>query len=184
MKGCRVLNDEEIRLILNELGIRDRTLFLTCLTFGTRISEALSLTFGDVSGSTLYICSKKGSESQGFPIPQAYRKVVNELKNWYAEKGVEVDAKLPLFISQKGHNQSISRQLASNVIRNVTNKLNLDGKVNTHSFRKSFVSKIYEITGFNIAETKAYSRHKSLVNLEYYLRTTEKVDLVERLNWC
>ena len=54
MKGCRVLTDEEIRLILNELGVKDRALFLTCLTFGTRISEALDLTFADVVGNTLY----------------------------------------------------------------------------------------------------------------------------------
>ncbi len=184
MKGCRVLSDEEIRLVLNELGIRDRTLFLTCLTFGTRISEALALTFGDVSGNTLYIRSKKGSETQGFPIPDSFKAEIYALEKWYTKRGLSITETSPLFISQKGQDKSITRQLASTVIKNVARRVNLDGKVNTHSFRKSFVSKIYEMTGFNIAETKAYSRHKSLVNLEYYLRTTEKVDLVERLNWC
>lgn len=183
MKGCRVLTDDEIRLVLNELGVRDRTLFLTCLTFGTRISEALSLTFADVAGETLYVKSKKGSDNQGFPIPRTYKKSIEELQDWYEEKGVIVDNKLPLFLSQKGRRNPISRQLASNVIKKVTRRLNLDGKINTHSFRKSFVSKIYEMTGYNIAETKAYSRHKSLVNLEYYIKTTETTDLVEQLNW-
>jgi len=184
MKGCRVLTDDEIKLVLNELGTRDRTLFLTCLTFGTRISEALNLTFADVSGNTLYIRSMKGSDTQGFPIPDAYRNAICELENWYQSKGIAVTEMLPLFVSQKGRNKSITRQLASNVIKKVSRKLSLDGKVNTHSFRKSFVTKIYELTGFNIAETKAYSRHKSLVNLEYYIRTTEKTDLVEQLSWC
>jgi integrase len=184
MKGCRVLTDDEIKSILNELQVRDRTLFLTCLTFGTRISEALNLTFGDVSGNTLYLKSKKGSDNQSFPIPAAYKRSVDELKKWYEEKGIMVDAKSPLFISQKGRNTSFTRQLASHVIRTVAQKMHLDGKINTHSFRKSFVTKIYEMTGFNIAETKAYSRHKSLVNLEYYIKTTENTDLVERLNWC
>jgi len=184
MKGCRILTDNEIKLVLNELGVRDRVLFLTCLTFGTRISEALVLTFGDVAGNTLYIKSKKGSENQGFPIPDEYRNAINELKDWYLQKGIEINDKLPLFLSQKGRNESITRQLASTVIKNVSRSLNLDGKINTHSFRKSFVSKIYDLTGFNIAETKLYSRHKSLVNLEYYLKTTEKTDLVEKLNWC
>ena len=184
MKGCRILTDEEIKLVLNELGTRDRTLFLTCLTFGTRISEALSLTFGDVVGNTLYLQSKKGSDNQSFPIPDAYRNAITELMEWYSGKGITVDNNLPLFVSQKGTNKSITRQLASTVIMKVSRRLNLDGKVNTHSFRKSFVTKIYEMTGFNIAETKAYSRHKSLVNLEYYIKTTEKTDLVEQLNWC
>lgn len=184
MKGCRVLTDEEIRLVLNELCVRDRVLFLTCLTYGTRISEALALTFRDVAGSTLYIKSSKGSETQGFPVPISYRKAVDELIEYYRSKGICVTAESPLFVSQKGRNRSITRQLASTVIKRVARNIGLDGCVNTHSFRKSFVTKIYEMTGFNIAETKAYSRHKSLVNLEYYIKTTEKTDLVEQLSWC
>lgn len=183
MKGCRVLTDDEIRLVLNELGVRDRVLFLTCLTFGTRISEALALTFEDVAGATLYIRSSKGSDTQGFPIPLNYRKAVEELKEYYCTKGINVKAELPLFVSQKGRNRTITRQLASTVIKRVARKVGLDGRVNTHSFRKSFVTKIYELTGFNIAETKAYSRHRSLVNLEYYIKTTESNDLVEQLSW-
>jgi len=183
MKGCRILTDNEIKLVLNELQIRDRTLFLTCLTFGTRITEALNLTFGDVSGKTLYIKSIKGSDNQSFPIPEGYKKAIEELRNCYLNKGIDVTSQLPLFISQKGNSKSITRQLASHVIRKVSSKLNLDGKVNTHSFRKSFVTKIYELTGFNIAETKAYSRHKSLMSLEYYIKTTERTDLVKDLNW-
>lgn len=184
MKGCRVLNDEEIKQVLNELGTRDRLLFLTCLTFGTRISEALSLTFSDVAGATLYIRSKKGSDSIGFPIPEPYIVAVRELRQWYEEKGIKITEDLPLFLSQKGRNRSITRQLASHVIKNMSSRLDLDGRVNTHSFRKAFVTKIYNLTGYNIAETKKYSRHKSLVNLEYYIKTTEKADLVNELNWC
>lgn len=183
MKGCRVLTDEEIRLVLNELEVRDRVLFLTCLTFGTRISEALALTFGDVAGSILYIRSSKGSETQGFPIPASYRKALVELGDYYGSKGIRVTAELPLFVSQKGRNRTITRQLASTVIKRVARKVGLEGKINTHSFRKAFVTRIYELTGYNIAETKLYSRHRSLVNLEYYIKTTEKVDLVEHLSW-
>jgi len=183
MKGCRVLSDDEIRDVLNELQVRDRALFLTCLTFGTRISEALALTFGDVASNTLYLKSKKGSDNQSFPIPVAYKRAIEELKEWYMEKGITITSKSPLFISQKGRSQSITRQLASYIIKQVVSNIRLDGKINTHSFRKSFVTKIYEMTGYNIAETKAYSRHKSLVNLEYYIKTTENTDLVEKLCW-
>lgn len=183
MKGCRVLTDDEIRCVLNELQLRDRALFLTCLTFGTRISEALALTFGDVSGNSLYLRSQKGSDNQSFPIPITYKQVIEDLRGWYLEKGLKITSKSPLFISQKGNDHSITRQLASCLIKRVVRNLGLDGRINTHSFRKSFVTKIYEMTGFNIAETKAYSRHKSLVNLEYYIKTTESTSLVEKLCW-
>jgi len=184
MKGCRVMTDEEIRSMLDKLQIRDRALFLTCLTFGTRISEALALTFGDVEGSNLYLVSQKGSENICFPIPFAYRKVIDELKEYYIGKEIQIKKDSPLFISQKGNNKQITRQLASCLIKKTAKSIGLEGKINTHSFRKSFVTKIYELTGFNIAETKTYSRHKSLVNLEYYIKTTETTDLVEKLNWC
>lgn len=184
MKGCRVMTDDEVRMVLNELQVRDRTLFLTCLTFGTRISEALALTFGDVEGSNLYLVSQKGSENISFPIPFAYKQVIEELKEWYTEKGLKIRSKSPLFISQKGKDKKITRQLASSLVKKTVKTLGLEGKINTHSFRKSFVTKIYEMTGFNIAETKIYSRHKSLVNLEYYIKTTESTGLVEQLNWC
>ena len=184
MKGCRVLNDNEITLLLNDLKIRDKALFLTSLTFGTRISEALALTFKDVSGKFLYLRSSKGSDNQSFPIPTAYRQVINELRNYYENKGVSVTDQTPLFLSQKSRGiKSMTQQLASYVIKKVARANKLDGKINTHSFRKSFVTKIYELTGKDIAETKQYSRHKSLVNLEYYLRTTESTDLVNQLSW-
>lgn len=183
MRGCKVLSNDEIKLVLNELGVRDRTLFLTCLTFGTRITEALSLTFRDLEGKTLYLKSIKGSENQSFPIPEDYQRAIMELKNYYKENNVIITIDSPLFISQKGCNNSITRQLASYIIKSVARKINLDGRVNTHSFRKSFVNKIYELTGYNIAETKTYSRHKSLVNLEYYIKTTENTDLVKKLVW-
>lgn len=183
MRGCRVLTDEEIRAVLNELGVRDRLLFLTCLTFGTRISEALSLTFRDVEGGSLYIKSEKGSENQSFPIPSNFRREVVELENYYRSKGIDVNRDTPMFLSQKGSNMPITRQLASYIVKMVAGRTGLDGKVNTHSFRKTFVTKIYEMTGFNLAETKNYSRHKSLVNLDSYIKTTEKTDLVEKLCW-
>lgn len=183
MKGCRVLKDNEIRDILNELQVRDRVLFLTCLTFGTRISEALALNFANVAGKTLFIKSIKGSENQYFPIPDFYKKEIGELKKWYERKSVYISEKSPLFISQKGNDKAITRQLAGKVIRNIATRLGLDGMVSTHSFRKTFVTKIYEMTGYNLAETKSYSRHKSLVNLEYYIQTTETVDLVHQLEW-
>ena len=77
----------------------------------------------------------------------------------------------------------MSRQAVSDVIRKAAKACGISGKVNSHSLRKSFITKIYEMTGFNIAETKYYSRHKSLASLDAYLRTTETTDLCKSLDW-
>jgi integrase len=183
MKGCKVLNDSEVKNILDALEIRDRALVLTGLTFGTRISEALELTFGDIKGTHLAIKSAKGSNNQSFEIPAYYRESIESLKAYYENQGIVIDDKTYLFLSRKGENKPILRQQASRIIKAVCEELGIEGKVNTHSFRKSFVTRIYELTGFNIAETKTYSRHKNLANLDYYISTTGQTNLVHELTW-
>ena len=183
MRGCRILEADEVKSILEYLKIRDRTLILTGLFFGMRISEILELTFGHIKGTYIAIKSKKGSDNQAFDIPAEYREAVDELKKHYEDQGVTITDKTPLFLSRKGKNNSITRQQASQIIRAVCEDLGIEGKVNTHSFRKTFVTKIYELTNFNIAETKTYSRHKSLANLDYYIATTGKTNLINNLSW-
>jgi integrase len=181
MKGTRVLSGEEVKALLGGLQARDRLLALSGLDFGLRVSEILSLTFGAVAGPHLYVHSSKGSDSAVFPIPDAYREAVETVRGDYLGKGIEVGPNTPLFISRNG--TTMTRQAASQIIKAACAILGLEGKVNTHSFRKTFVTRIYEMTDFNIAATKRYSRHKSLANLDYYIATTNTTDLVKELNW-
>lgn len=183
MKGCRTLENNEIKVILDKLNIRDKLLILTGLTFGTRISESLELTFSKVSGSYLKIRSKKGSENVTFPIPESYKKLVHQLKEYYEEIGIETTDNTPLFVSRKGINQSINRQQASRIITGVCEELGIEGKINTHSFRKTFVTSIYNMTNFDIAQTKVYSRHKNLANLDYYINTSKETNLIHNLQY-
>lgn len=183
MKGCRPLSDPEIQSLLTRLPIRERVLILTGLYFGTRISETLSLTFGEVTGRFIHINSAKSSNNVSFEVPASYQTDVAALRTSYEAQGLTVADDTRLFLSRKGINQAISRQQASDLILNAKRELGIEGKVNTHSFRKTFVTKIYHLTGRDIAETKKYSRHKSLANLDYYIGTTEDLSLVGKLTW-
>ena len=183
MKGCRVLNQEEVKALLDELPTRDRLLVLTGLTFGTRVSETLSFTFGSVAGRFIDIRSAKGSNNVSFEIPASYRAEVDALRQEYEAAGHTVTDATPLFLSRKGRGRAISRQQASELMTAACERLGIDGKVNTHSARKTFVTRIYNLSGRDIAETKKYSRHKSLANLDYYIGTTENLSLVAKLDW-
>jgi integrase len=183
MKGCRPLEQSEVTALLAELPARDRLLLLTGLSFGTRVSETLSFTFGDVAGRYVHIASAKGSDNISFEIPPAYRTAVNELRAEYESAGHTITNETPLFLSRKGVNRAISRQQASEILTTTARALGIEGKVNTHSLRKSFVTKIYNLTGRDIAQTKKYSRHKNLANLDYYIGTTEDLSLVAKLDW-
>lgn len=183
MQGCRPLSDEEIKQLLRIVSLKARVLILTELFFGTRISETLNLTFGDVTGEYVPIKSMKNSDNQTFPIPEQYKEAVSHLKLKYQRQGIKVADDTPLFLSQKDHGKTISRQNASDLIKRAVKKLGFEGKINNHSFRKSFISKIYQKTNFDIATTRIYSRHKNLGNLQHYLATSETPDLVNGLEW-
>ena len=183
MKGCRVLETHEVQALLAAFAVRDRVLWLTALTFGTRISETLALTFGAVSGRYLHLHSAKGSAHVSFEIPPRYQAEVAALRAFYAQAGRTVTDATPLFLSRKGCNQSLRRQQASEIITTACARLGIEGKVNTHSARKTFVTRIYHLTGKDIAETKKYSRHQSLANLDYYIGTTQDLSLVAQLDW-
>lgn len=169
--------------LLNELSLRDRLLLLTGLTFGTRISETLALTFKEVSGRFIHIASAKGSNNVSFEIPIRYRSEVEALRTFYTQIGRVITDESPLFLSRKGTNRAISRQHASEVITAACERIGIEGRVNSHSARKTFVTRIYHLSGKDIAETKKYSRHKSLANLDYYIGTTQDLSLVSQLDW-
>ena len=182
MKGCRALNENEVKQIIeNMVDAKGRLLALTGLYFGTRISEALALNFSDVSGNMLSLKSAKGSNNQTFQITAAYKRALAEVKEQYRAKGWVVNGDTALFLSQSG--VRMTQQAASHIVKTAAKKANLEGKINTHSFRKCFVTKIYSLTGYDIARTKQYSRHKSLANLDYYISTAQGTELVNNLNW-
>lgn len=183
MKGCRVLEAHEVQALLAALSPRDRLVLLTGLTFGTRISETLALTFGTVSGRFIHIASAKGSDNVSFEIPARYHAAVAALRTVYQDAGRDVSETTPLFLSRKGVNQPMTRQQVSEIMITACARLGIDGKVNSHSARKTFVTRIYHLTGKDIAETKKYSRHKSLANLDYYIGTTQDLSLVAQLDW-
>lgn len=184
MQGARSLSQTEINAMLKVASPRDVVLVLTGINYGTRISEALKLTFADVEGEVLHLKSSKNSSNQGFPIPAGYKAAVKVLKAFYRDKGIDVKQHTRMFLEMHVPPFHVmSRQAASDAIKRLAKKIGAEGKVSSHSFRKSFVTRIYEKTGFNIAETQKYSRHKSLSNLEFYIRTTDSMDLVSDGLW-
>lgn len=188
LKGCRVLTDNEVSIILDNLSIRDSVLFQTMLYFGTRISETIGLKFADVEGDYFNVSSCKHSENITFPIPNDYKNDLSLLRSFYEDykttggQEVKITGKSFLFLSRQ-NNFHLCRFRASQIIKNMCRRLKLSGKINTHSFRKCFVTKIYELTGKDIIKTKVYSRHKNLSNLEYYIKTTETTELINDLSW-
>jgi len=184
MTGCRPLKKSEVTLILKSVDPRKKIIVLSGLCFGLRVSEILCLRFKNVSGEYLRITkSLKGSNNVTFPIPPEYKTALAELKAYYLNKGFKFNFETPLCLSQKGFQKPVSRQQACLMIRDACRSLGLDGKVNIHSFRKTFITRIYELTGKDLVKTLTYSRHKNLNSLKHYIKSSEEKRLILSLSW-
>lgn len=182
MQGAKVIKPEQIRIILEKVSPREKVLLLSGLLFGTRISESLSLKFADVQGDSLTIQAKKGGDKRSYPIPDQFKKAVQDLETYYHDQGKNIQPETFLFLSKKGENQPITSRQGVRLIQELTNSLNMEG-ISSHSFRKYFITQIYEKTGKDLIQTRIYSRHKNLSNLTYYIQTTEQTDLVKDISW-
>jgi len=182
MRGCRPLNKEEIRAVLSQVkDQREKVLVLTSLYFGVRISEALKLKFTDFENNDyVRIQRSKNSNVTSLKIPQDFKDELKVLKDYYKNNGRPITDETPLFIGYKGH---LSRQYATKLVKNLMNRSGLRGNLGFHSFRKSYITKIYELTGKDIVQTQAYSGHKNLNSLIAYIETTQYNDLTDELNY-
>ena len=187
MKGTRPLNNAEIQAVSaafdgNPFEIRNRALFMLGVSIGGRIDELLSLTVGDVyqNGSpvtdVLYDKSivKGGETSRAVPLNADGRQAVREIVAWHAEKAgfLEVDKDTPLFISRvrnkDGTPKRMTTQAGSDAIMAAFRKAGLNGKLGTHSMRKSFAQRLYSQTN-DIFVVQEMLGHKNVATTQKYL---------------
>lgn len=177
--GCRALNETEIdnikRLMKNQ---RDRTLFVLGLRTGLRISELLSIRVGDVykfnkvvDRIKLYKNQVKGkSESKEIML---HRDAITEIDSLIRSLDY-IDPQDFLFKSRNGLNKALSRMQAWAILKDVTNSLELTGKIATHSLRKSFSWSFYEKSGHDLRMLQKALGHKFIETTVKYLDPEQK----------
>lgn len=178
MKGCRSLSDQEIEDVLITLGsIRDRLLFLLGLKSGLRISELLSISIKDIlqhgevaNWVTIAKKNTKGKiESKTLPLTERVRSLAKD----YLDTIPNRDSNLPLFKSTKS-NRAISRMQAHRILKDAYNHLKLEGKVATHSMRKSYAHRIHLALGEKIEKTQKAMGHRSITSTVSYLQVDQE----------
>ena len=180
MKGCRPLSVDEIQLVSDSFygtyALRDRALFLLGIFSGFRISEMLSLRVQDVlqHGSLVSRVAvarramKGRRESRSVVL---HPKAQEALRPWLEalETGGHLDPETFLFRSREGDNRAISRVQAHGILREAFEANQLQGKLATHSMRKSFANRAYEISGRDLLRTAKALGHKSVDSTISYL---------------
>lgn len=186
MNGCRPLTDLELESVLKSLDfgrykLRNRALFILGLKSGFRISELLSLKIGDVyqDGNIKKHVSVerknmkkklKGRSIILHPVAQ------QALMNWIEcrERGSIPDPKSFLFESRKSKDHAISRITAWKIFSHAFKACQLDGKLGTHSMRKTFAKKIHEILGKDLVRTQKALGHANVNSTISYLSFDER----------
>ena len=181
MRGTRPLNNGEIRRVsaafTGTFEIRNRGLFMLGVSTGGRISELLGLTIGDVYqngravSDLLYSKSvvKGGEVSRAVPVNVDGRVAIDALIDWHREKYALLAPSRPLFPSrnQKG-TVAMNRQTAHEMLKSAFLAAGLNGKIATHSLRKSFAQRVYEQSG-DIYLVQELLGHRSVSTTQKYI---------------
>ena len=182
MKGVRPLKIEEIHHVANcfdgAFAVRNKCLFIIGVSTGGRISELLSLKIGDVYQNNKPVADLhfdksivKGKEtSRTVPINSYGRDAIQELITWHREKyGVPLDRQCPLFLSRNGKGtKAMTRQTAHTILKQAFQKAGLNGKLATHTLRKSYAQRLYEQT-YDIYAVQEMLGHKDVKTTQRYL---------------
>ena len=181
MKGTRPLDSDEIRRVsaafTGTFEVRNRGLFMLGVSTGGRISELLSLRVGDVFQNRSPVSDllytkrivKGGEVSRSVPVNADGRKAIDEVVNWHRRHYRSVASKRPLFPSR--HNSGtvpMHRQTAHAILKNAFMEAGLNGKLATHSLRKSFAQRLYDKTG-DIYLVQELLGHRNISTTQKYL---------------
>ena len=181
MKGTRPLDNDEIRRVSTSFTgmyeVRNRGLFMLGVSTGGRISELLSLQIGDVfqngSAVTDLLFEKsivKGGEvSRAVPVNRDGRRAIDDLIAWHRQHYQNTHESRPLFPSRhKSGTVPMHRQTAHDILKKAFIAAGLNGKLATHSLRKSFAQRVYNKSG-DIYLVQELLGHRNISTTQKYL---------------
>ena len=181
MKGTRPLDNDEIRSVstcfTGTFAVRNRGLFMLGVSTGGRISELLSLEIGDVYQNGKPVTDllfeksivKGGEVSRAVPVNRDGRLAIDDLIVWHRQYYQNIDESRPLFPSRH-HSGSVPmhRQTAHAILKNAFIAAGLNGKLATHSLRKSFAQRVYNKSG-EIYLVQELLGHRNISTTQNYL---------------
>jgi len=184
MKGTRPLNNAEIRKVRDTFTgmyeVRNRSLFMLGVSVGGRISELLSLKVGDVWQNNQPVTDfqfdksiVKGKEtSRTIPVNVDGRNAIRDIIEWHECYFGNVHTETPLFVSREknkaGRHQPIKRQAMHKILVKAFVEAGLNGKLATHSLRKTFAQRVYQKCN-DIFIVKELLGHSNVATTQVYI---------------
>ena len=167
------LNVDDIEKILSSIdldsfeGVRNRAIIETLYSCGLRVSELINLSYQNLYLDIGFVkVIGKASKERLVPIGSAaikYIKIYSDQhrKNIKIKPGNEGY----LFLNRRG--SKISRNMIFIIIKNITQKLNIEKKISPHTFRHSFATHMIE-GGADLRAVQEMLGHESITTTEIY----------------
>ena len=103
------------------------------------------------------------------PVNRDGRRAIDDLIGWHREKYGKLDVKRPVFPSRnKSGSVAMNRQTAHEMLKKAFEDAGLNGKLATHSLRKSFAQRLYEESG-DIYLVQELLGHRNVSTTQNYL---------------
>jgi site-specific recombinase XerD len=164
------------------------------VSVGGRISELLALKVSDVwqNGQAVsdLLFQKdivKGKETaRMIPVNEDGRQAISELLTWHQNQFGNLDSRRQLFMSRQG-GEALSRSQAHRIFERAFQKAGLNGKLATHSLRKTFAQRCYDACG-DIYKVSELLGHRNVETTKRYIgisytelqATVKAIELNER----
>lgn len=206
MAGRRPLTHQEERALIRiarKSDPRTRALVTTALFTGYRGFEVVSLTIGQVWRNGAVVSKigitpahRKGRRGHTHWVPVG-RELARALEHYLLRRMKEeadtpLAATAPLFVSRKhrkegGGLRGITRRHAYRIVCAAFARAGIkdDGRLGTHTLRKTFAKKVFALSGNNLIVTRDALGHSSAATTEKYLEVSrEDVELaILRGDW-
>lgn len=178
--GARPLSPREIKSLLvafdGDFALRNRAIVQLGLYTGLRLGSLLKLRVGDVFDGHRFLPrirvarrNLKGKKAGlDMPFHPAARFALGRWLVIMRRHGLPLDATKPLFPSREG-GHCLSRRRAQEIIKEAAARARLGFGVSTHSWRKTFASRLYESTGHNLLLVSRALHHRQLSTSIHYL---------------
>lgn len=186
MKGTRPLDNDEIRKVADTFEgtykVRNRALFLLGVSVGGRISELLALKVGDLWQNSKPVNDlmftkhivKGGEVARAVPVNADGVQAIRDLIVWHQDVFSSLFMPRPAFPSRKNSGlDPIGRKAADDILNAAFERAGLNGKLGTHSLRKSYAQRLYDQTG-DIFAVQEMLGHKSVETTQRYLGVNYK----------
>lgn len=140
---------------------RDTALLVLIYATGLRISEALSLSVGDIAGDTVIITGK-GNKQRMVPLLPAVHTAINE---YLRASPYPLQANDPLFIGARG--DRLNPAIFQRQVRKLRSWLGLPASATPHAFRHSFATHLLS-QGADLRSIQELLGHASLSTTQNY----------------